>query len=216
MRTTMMATVFAGAVLAASPATAVKRIELGTASVASLFTPAVVTSTNPATVSPGPGPNTFGGNNSLVIMGMGGFASASGRQGLMSGTVNFSKTVNTGNPLAVSLADFFVFQNSRGGTFNFSATSVATTAYQIGSRSSAITLYFLGSTIAADRAATDTSLTLTLNRTRNSAWSASATLAVLPGQAPFVPEPATWAMMVGGFGMMGFAMRRRRTAIRFG
>lgn len=25
-----------------------------------------------------------------------------------------------------------------------------------------------------------------------------------------VPEPATWAMMVGGFGMMGVAMRRRR------
>ena len=27
-----------------------------------------------------------------------------------------------------------------------------------------------------------------------------------------VPEPATWAMMVGGFGMMGFAARRRRVA----
>jgi len=26
-----------------------------------------------------------------------------------------------------------------------------------------------------------------------------------------VPEPASWAMMVGGFGMMGGAMRRRRT-----
>ncbi len=27
-----------------------------------------------------------------------------------------------------------------------------------------------------------------------------------------VPEPATWAMMVGGFGLLGFATRRRRTA----
>jgi hypothetical protein len=26
-----------------------------------------------------------------------------------------------------------------------------------------------------------------------------------------VPEPASWAMMVGGFGMMGAMMRRRRT-----
>lgn len=25
-----------------------------------------------------------------------------------------------------------------------------------------------------------------------------------------VPEPATWAMMIGGFGMIGFAMRRRQ------
>lgn len=27
-----------------------------------------------------------------------------------------------------------------------------------------------------------------------------------------VPEPATWAMMVAGFGLVGFAMRRRETA----
>ena len=30
-----------------------------------------------------------------------------------------------------------------------------------------------------------------------------------------VPEPASWAMMVGGFGVVGSAMRRRKTAIRF-
>lgn len=28
--------------------------------------------------------------------------------------------------------------------------------------------------------------------------------------APAVPEPATWAMMIGGFGLVGGAMRRRR------
>jgi hypothetical protein len=27
-----------------------------------------------------------------------------------------------------------------------------------------------------------------------------------------VPEPSTWAMMLAGFGMMGFALRRRRLA----
>jgi hypothetical protein len=30
-----------------------------------------------------------------------------------------------------------------------------------------------------------------------------------------VPEPASWAMMVGGFGLMGAAMRGRRTSVRF-
>jgi hypothetical protein len=30
-----------------------------------------------------------------------------------------------------------------------------------------------------------------------------------------VPEPASWAMMLGGFGLVGGAMRRRKTAIRF-
>ncbi|WP_235983265.1 FxDxF family PEP-CTERM protein [Thermaurantiacus tibetensis] len=29
--------------------------------------------------------------------------------------------------------------------------------------------------------------------------------------AAFVPEPATWAMLIAGFGMVGFAARRRRT-----
>jgi hypothetical protein len=28
-----------------------------------------------------------------------------------------------------------------------------------------------------------------------------------------IPEPATWAMMIAGFGLVGFAARRRRTAL---
>jgi hypothetical protein len=30
-----------------------------------------------------------------------------------------------------------------------------------------------------------------------------------------VPEPASWAMMIGGLGLVGATMRRRRTAVRF-
>lgn len=30
-----------------------------------------------------------------------------------------------------------------------------------------------------------------------------------------VPEPASWALMLGGFGLIGSVMRRRRTAVRF-
>ncbi len=30
---------------------------------------------------------------------------------------------------------------------------------------------------------------------------------------PSVPEPATWAMMLGGFGLVGFAARRRRQSL---
>ena len=29
-----------------------------------------------------------------------------------------------------------------------------------------------------------------------------------------VPEPTTWALMIAGFGMIGAAMRRRRTRVR--
>ena len=35
------------------------------------------------------------------------------------------------------------------------------------------------------------------------------------GEAAAVPEPATWAMMIGGMGLAGGAMRRRRTAVSF-
>jgi len=33
------------------------------------------------------------------------------------------------------------------------------------------------------------------------------------GAGAAVPEPATWALMIGGFGMVGFAARRRRASI---
>lgn len=37
---------------------------------------------------------------------------------------------------------------------------------------------------------------------------------VTPGTGP-VPEPATWAMMIGGFALVGASMRRARTTVRF-
>jgi hypothetical protein len=35
------------------------------------------------------------------------------------------------------------------------------------------------------------------------------------GTASPAPEPASWAMMIGGFGMIGATMRRRKTSVRF-
>jgi hypothetical protein len=34
-----------------------------------------------------------------------------------------------------------------------------------------------------------------------------------PPPPPGVPEPASWAMMVGGFGLLGSVMRRRRRSL---
>ncbi|MBO9581616.1 MAG: PEP-CTERM sorting domain-containing protein [Sphingobium sp.] len=39
-------------------------------------------------------------------------------------------------------------------------------------------------------------------------------LAFFGTQAP-VPEPATWAMLIAGMGIVGASMRRRKTAVSF-
>jgi hypothetical protein len=39
------------------------------------------------------------------------------------------------------------------------------------------------------------------------------TAQITPGAIGAVPEPATWAMMIGGFGIAGVALRRRRKAM---
>ena len=158
-------------------------------------------------------PNTFTVNGlSFQAGATGGFASALNGLGMLHGTVNFSST--QGATLAETLTDFLVFQDGSGGTFNFSADSVKTLTYDLAGR--VFGLYLLGSTLDTNLGyeATPTSLVLSFSSVTGSLYSASATLTVPP--APSVPEPATWGMIVVGFGAMGAAMRRRqRTSISF-
>ena len=51
--------------------------------------------------------------------------------------------------------------------------------------------------------------TLTINGNNSGAGSLGGSITIRPA----VPEPATWAMMLIGFGAVGFAMRRRRTPV---
>jgi len=50
-------------------------------------------------------------------------------------------------------------------------------------------------------------------QTNNSGFAISQLNTIGRQQAPAVPEPGTWAMMLLGFGGMGVAMRKRRTGI---
>jgi hypothetical protein len=37
----------------------------------------------------------------------------------------------------------------------------------------------------------------------------------IPALSGAVPEPSSWAMMIGGFALVGAGMRRRRTSVAF-
>jgi hypothetical protein len=56
-----------------------------------------------------------------------------------------------------------------------------------------------------------TASSLSINWTSGSPGDVLRVLTVgVPGATPAVPEPATWAMMIAGFGLAGASMRRRR------
>ena len=187
--------------VAIAPAQATQ-IPDGTVSIANNFSPSVTL---------GSTTNIFSAAHGLTfeITGTGGFLGASEQNGHLNGSFDFSSLVGT--TVDQTLADFFVFSDGQGGTYDFSLSSVYTKAYTNANGSIAIALYLLGSTIDTNLGytATDTSLTLTFNSTNGSAYSSSATLAVPPSGTGDVPEPATWAMTVLGFGAMGAALRRR-------
>jgi hypothetical protein len=183
----------------------------GTVTVAALYSPTVNLASSPATY-------TVAFGNTFEITGSGGFADASGLFGQMNGTLSFSSTV--GETVAPqSLANFFVFDDGHGGTYNFSVDSVLTKTYSANAGiSNSFSLYLLGTTLDTLQgyAATPTSLTLSFNNTGSSGYAASATLAVPPSDTGSVPEPVSWALMVGGFGMVGATMRsNRRAAVSF-
>jgi hypothetical protein len=194
----------AAAALVCAPAQATTQIADGTVSVVVLANPAVNLGTG-----------TFTASNALTFetSGNGGFATVGGGFGLLNGVLNFSSTVGT--TLADSVSNFFSFSDGVGGSYKFSVDSVTTLGYSVSPAAKAVTLYLLGSTLDSSLGldATPTSLTLSFNSTGGSPYSASATLAVPP--APMVPEPATWGMMLVGFGAMGAMMRRRKTSVSF-
>ena len=192
----------AAAIFATAPAQATE-IPDGTVSIVGLFNPTVNLTPNPKTFTA-----AFG--MTFEISGTGGFAGATGGLGSLNGILNFSGT--EGTTINQSIANFFTFADGTGHNYQFSLDSVKTLSYSNNPGvSSAVSLYLLGSTVDTwlGYSATATSLTLTFNNTGNSAYSAAATLAVPPAPIPTVPEPATWALTLIGFGAMGAALRRR-------
>ena len=207
MRSIIPAGVLASAAFSSLAAAA--PVPNGTVSVAALYNPTVNLNTSPATYTA-----TFG--NTFEVSGAGGFMSVTGLTGTMNGTLAFSAT--EGTTIAQSLSNFFVFNDGRGGTYNFSPTSVLTSSFSnIPNVSSSVGLFILGNVADPFQSFTPTpsSLTLSFNSTGGSPYSASATLSVPPaGMTAAAPEPAAWALMIAGFGMVGGTRRRRKIKAR--
>lgn len=184
----------------------------GTVSSVALFNPTI-------NVTADPGTYTASNGNTFEISGTGGFSGIASTLGRLNGTLQFSNTV--GGSLAQALADFFVFSDARGGTYNFSLASVDTVSLnrQADTLTSG-TLYLLGTIVDANlnyTTPTSSSITLQFNSNGPSAYSSALTLSV-PATTAAVPEPASWAMMLGGFGLVGGALRssrRQKTTVTF-
>ncbi|HLZ82085.1 MAG TPA: PEPxxWA-CTERM sorting domain-containing protein [Caulobacteraceae bacterium] len=155
--------------------------------------------------------------NSLVaIFGTTGSLTSASGSGSVLGTLDFSNTVGTVVPDVVS--GFMSFADTSGGSFLFDVASVKTLSYASTVNSTSISLYLLGAASDAKLGLTSApaSETLTFNRTGASEFSASATIAAPPSLTSGVPEPATWTMLLMGFGWAGAAVRlraRKRTAL---
>ena len=199
-------TAFAGLAMATIATAAVAApVPNGTVSSVATFNPTINLATDPSTYSAMSG-GTF------EISGTGGFSGIANTTGTLNGVLSFSNTIGT--VINQARPDFFVFSDARGGTYNFSVLSVQTNSLvnNAGAFSSG-TLYVLGNLINTNLNFLDptaSSLSIQFNSTGGSAFSSALTLAVPPAGAGAVPEPASWAMMIVGVGMVGGSLRRRR------
>ena len=173
----------------------------GTLAASDNFVPTIVLS------SPG---NSFTATNGMTFntMGSGEFTGVTGLTGRDNGTIRFSSDVGT--TITQTIKDFFVFDDRAGGTYNFSVESALTQSFVNYAQSSSFALYLLGTTINTNlnKDPTPTSLTLQFNRTGNSSYSASQTLAVPPAGIS-VAEPISIALLGTGLACIGFIGRRR-------
>lgn len=200
----LTAIIGAGLLLASGAAKATP-VPAGTLNIAILGSPAVN--------------NTSGtvnfGITDAYFNGMGAFSGFNGTSLLSNSTLTFSKIAGgLINYSANTINDFFTFSGA-GDVFHFNIDqSIQTISYSFDGQNGTIALYILGDLTATGttpyNSPTPTALTLTLNETGGSGYTASATLAnPPPGSGVSTPEPASMLLMGSGLAALGMVRRRR-------
>ena len=155
-------------------------------------------------------PNMYSATNlgTVDYSGTGGFAPTG--TGTLNGSLSFSSVVGSTTVQTPAVSDFFSFSDGSGGSYDFSVDSVTTQNYSFTPASTAVALYLLGSTTDASKgvAATPTSVTLQFSANGSSSFATSGSLSVPPTiSVSAAPEPGTWALMLGGVGILGGVLR---------
>ena len=122
-------------------------------------------------------------------------------------TCAFTSTFNFLTPIGFNLANATISSSALGGN-NIDLTSVLLNGVFFTLNPSGVfesgTLANLGLTAGFNN-------TLTVNGTNTGSTAFAGTLTF--ASVPAVPEPSTWAMMLLGFGAVGFSMRRKRPSM---
>jgi hypothetical protein len=140
----------------------------------------------------------------------------------LSGSYTASFTIDSASlaPPA-SFDDSFFIVNAIAGTFGGVAGTADTLTFYTASFDGGLTIQlgnafvdFFGGQLFTGTTASPTFGAGTYSLLLGGDTDFAATLRIVEVAAS-VPEPASWAMMLAGFGVVGYAMRRRRVSLRF-
>jgi len=139
----------------------------------------------------------------------------------LTGAYNAAFTIDSVllTPPGYADADMFILDDL-DGTFEGTARTAESIAFNVASYDGGLTIQlgstfrnFFGAALFTGTTAAPTFRTGSFALLEDGDATLASTLTIGEVAAP-IPEPAGWALMMAGFGIVGYAMRRRRATVR--